>query len=183
VPNLQGLRSDFDWYISPTDQRTYEHIYTANHDRHGQISLSSLADFYSTIDVPDTDIRRAWDLVNPKQTEYINKDATMYFLHILNNRHDGVRVPRSIPASLRATMNRKEIEYDVSKVQVRGKRDDDVSVRRTTEREDWNSTTSSKKNDFAAGYLSRLGVGEGSSKYNSTGTTLPPLSNFRIRLT
>lgn len=73
-------------------------------------------------------------------------------------------------------MNQKKIEYDVSKVQV-GKREDDVPVRRTTERGDWNSTTSSKKNDFAAGYLSRLGVGEGSSKYNSAGSPPPQVQD------
>lgn len=67
-------------------------------------------------------------------------------------------------------MNQNQIEYDVSKVRVGGRRDDDVPVRRVSERGDWNATTSSRKDDFAAGYLARLGVGEGSSKYNSAGT-------------
>ena len=98
----------------------------------------------------------------------------MYFLHILNNRHRGIRVPRSIPASLRATMNQNQIEYDVSKVRVGGRRDDDTPVRRGNEGGDWNVTTSSRKDDFAAGYLSRLGVGEGSSKYNSAGMSNLP---------
>jgi actin cytoskeleton-regulatory complex protein END3 len=93
----------------------------------------------------------------------------MYFLHILNNRHRGVRVPKSIPASLRATMNQNQIEYDVSKVRIGGRRDDDIPVPSRSERGDWSATTSSRKDDFAAGYLSRLGVGEGSSKYSSAG--------------
>jgi hypothetical protein len=114
----KGLSNDFDWYISPTDQRNYERIYAANHNRHGQISLSSLSDFDSTIDVPDTDVRRVWNLVNPKRSEFINKDATLYFLHILNHRHRGVRIPRAIPASLRAMLNQGDIDYDVSKAQI-----------------------------------------------------------------
>ena len=120
--------------------------------------------------MPDSDIRRAWNLVNPKQSEFINKDATMYFLHILNHRHRGVRIPRAIPASLRATLNQGDIDYDVSRAKVGRGREEDVPVRRPRDRDEWNSTASSKKDDFAAGYLSRLGVGEGSSKYNSAGT-------------
>jgi actin cytoskeleton-regulatory complex protein END3 len=97
----------------------------------------------------------------------------MYFLHILNQRHQGVRVPRSMPASLRATLSQGDIEYDVERVKLDRGREDDVPVRKG--REDWRSTTLSRKDDFAAGYLSRLGVGEGSSKYNSSGTSV---SNF-----
>jgi len=167
--DLQGLSNDFDWYISPADNRNYEHIYAANHNRHGQISFNSLADFYETIEVPDTDIRRAWNLINPKQSEFIGKDATMYFLHILHHRHRGVRIPRNIPASLRATLNQGEIDYDVSRAKIGRGREEDVPVRRPRDRDDWRTTASSRKDDFAAGYLSRLGVGEGSSKYNSTG--------------
>src|SRR5579859_3681286 len=167
--DLQGLSNDFDWYISPADNRNCEHIYAANHNRHGQISFNSLADFYETIEVPDTDIRRAWNLINPKQSEFIGKDATMYFLHILHHRHRGVRIPRNIPASLRATLNQGEIDYDVSRAKIGRGREEDVPVRRPRDRDDWRTTASSRKDDFAAGYLSRLGVGEGSSKYNSTG--------------
>src|SRR5271154_7094664 len=153
----QGLSNDFDWYISPTNHRNYDRIYAANHNRHGQISLSSLSDFYSTIDVPDTDIRRAWNLVNPRHGEYINKDATLHFLHILHNRHQGVRVPRSIPASLRATLNQGDIDYDVSRAKIGRGNEEDVPVRSSRRGDDWSATTSSKKDDFAAGYLARLG--------------------------
>jgi hypothetical protein len=111
-------------------------------------------------------------LVNPKQSEYINKDATMYFLHILNHRHRGVRIPKSIPASLRATLNQGDIEYDLSKTKLGRGREEEVPVRSTRGRDDWNATASSRKDDFAAGYLSRLGVGEGNSKYNSSGPAL-----------
>jgi actin cytoskeleton-regulatory complex protein END3 len=155
--------------MSPTDQRNYERIYSANSNRHGQISFSGLSDFYSTISVPDTDIRRAWNLVNQKQSEFVNKDATLYFLHILNQRHQGVRIPRSIPASLRATLNQGDIEYDLSRTKIGRDRGDDVPVTRPRGRDEWESTTSTRKDDFAAGYLSRLGVGEGNSRYNSAG--------------
>lgn len=150
------------------DQRNYERIYAANYDRHGQISFASLSDFYSTLDIPDREIRRAWNLVNAKNSEFINKDAAMYFLHILNNRHRGVRIPKTIPASLRATLNQGDIDYDVSRAKI-GRETEDVPLRGSRDKDDWNSTITSRKDDFAAGYLSRLGVGEGNSKYNSTG--------------
>jgi hypothetical protein len=69
-------------------------------------------------------------------------------------------------------LNQGDIDYDVSRAKVGRGREEDVPVRKSRDRDDWNATASSKKDDFAAGYLSRLGVGESSTKYNSTGTLL-----------
>ena len=83
-------------------------------------------------------------------------------------------MPKTVPASLRATLNQGNIDYDVSKAKIgRGKDDDDdVPYRkRSTLRDDRNASASSRRDDFAAGYLSRLGVGEGGSKYNSAGAS------------
>ena len=97
----------------------------------------------------------------------------MYFLHILNHRHRRIRVPKTIPASLRATLNQGDIEYEVSRVKLGRGQEDDVPVRKARDRDDWNATVSSRKDDFAAGYLARLGVGESSAKYNSAGMHHP----------
>jgi len=76
-------------------------------------------------------------------------------------------------------LNQGDIDYDVSRAKLGRGKEDDVPVRRQLDRDEWNATASSKKDDFAAGYLSRLGVGEGSSKYNSAGI-LPPITRFDI---
>lgn len=76
-------------------------------------------------------------------------------------------------------MNQGDIEYDLSKTKVGRGREEDVPVRSTRGRDEWNATASTRKDDFAAGYLSRLGVGEGSSKYNSAGSlSLPQVLNI-----
>ncbi|KAG7699495.1 hypothetical protein KL951_001212 [Ogataea haglerorum] len=112
------LSSDFDWYISPSDKARYEDIYASSADRFGRITFQSLSELYRTLNgVPETDISFAWNLVNPKQSETIDKDQCLVFLHILSQRSSGKRVPKSVPPSLRATFSRETPSYDVNDYQ------------------------------------------------------------------
>ncbi|KAF2747850.1 EF-hand [Sporormia fimetaria CBS 119925] len=156
-----GLRSGFDWYMSPSDTSKYEEIYTANRDNHGNVSFSTLEGLFQDLDnVPDSDIRFAWNLVNPKARESVGKDACLAFLHILNQRSEGFRVPRSVPPSLRASFEKAHIDYDVegrSKAQATSKwaasRDED--------------TPTGRKSRFGDAYLTRLGVGDRANSYGA----------------
>lgn len=109
------LSDDFDWYISPTDKATYEAIYNSNSDTYGRVRFDSLNGLYETLkNVPKAEISSAWNLVNPKSFETIDKDQVLVLLHILNQRENGKRIPRGVPASLRATFSKEVPKYDLS---------------------------------------------------------------------
>jgi hypothetical protein len=115
-----GLSDDFDWYISPTDKLTYETIYNSNSDSYGRVKFDSLTSLYSSLkNVPRSDLSSAWNLVNPKSFETIDKDQALVYLHILNQREHGKRVPRGVPASLRATFSKEAPSYDLKSVQTK----------------------------------------------------------------
>lgn len=153
------LSSDFDWYISPTDKTSYEDVYNASCDTYGRITYNSLDGLYKSLPkVPVTDITYAWNIVNPKQSKTIDKDQCLVFLHILNQRSNGKRVPRSIPPSLRATFSKEIPEYDPSSHQA------DINIPEP-------SKVPEAKQSFASDYLNKLGSNSNSLVSNGTDFT------------
>ncbi|KAG7192097.1 endocytosis defective- protein [Scheffersomyces spartinae] len=146
------LSNDFDWYISPTDKATYETIYNTNCDSYGRCRFDSFKSLYDSLTkVPELDLSSAWNLVNPKQFETIDKDQVLVFLHILNQRENGKRIPRGVPASLRATFLKEVPNYDLK------------SYKSTPT----TNSGGSGKRGFAMNYLNKIGHSQDSQTHGT----------------
>ncbi|CAK7896155.1 actin cytoskeleton-regulatory complex protein End3p [[Candida] anglica] len=155
----EALSDDFDWYISPTDRSTYESIYNSNSDTLGRVRFDSLNSLYSTLTkVPRADISSAWNLVNPKSFETIDKDQVLVFLHILNQRENGKRVPRGVPASLRATFSKEQPSYDLSQSAAQPQKT-------------YQNPSANNKKAFGDSYLSKIGMNHNSVTGNDNSGT------------
>jgi hypothetical protein len=140
------------------------------------LAVHALNDLYSEINVPDTDITRAWsvfqaaygelianfwlnrNMVNPSKTPTIGKDQCIVFLHMLNGRHEGYRIPRSVPPSLRSSFEQNQINYNIESVNLPPQRASGPD----------RNTISGKKAAFGEAYITRLGVG-GSAGFTHSG--------------
>lgn len=93
--------------------------------------------------------RQAFKLVDVNQDDEIGKDQTVTFLHVLNQRQQGKKLPSTVPAALRSTFLRSNIDYNVGSGSYRV---------RAAQMNDAGASATSRKAAFADSYLTRLGV-------------------------
>lgn len=127
--------------------------------------VSSLDPLYTSLSIPATDLHTAWTLINPTATPTIAHDPALAFLHLLNKRDAGYRLPRTLPPSLRASFARRSAIDDSAHQPPAAA----AAAQRWGAGSGHHETSSGRKAKFGDTYLSRLGVG-GRGAYRPAGT-------------
>ncbi|CAG8519674.1 7959_t:CDS:2 [Diversispora eburnea] len=102
------LSDDFDWYMPPADKFNYENEYSRNIGPH----VSNFDDLYQRLGIPREQCIAAWSMVDVNFDQQLGKDQCLVFLHILNQRSKGKRIPDSLPSALKTSLMRGKLNYN-----------------------------------------------------------------------
>ncbi|KAG9300787.1 hypothetical protein G9A89_023585 [Geosiphon pyriformis] len=106
------LTDDFDWYMPPADKFNYENQYSSHVGPHGYVRFAFFDDLYETLGIPREECIEAWSLVDVNFEQKLGKDACLVFLHILNERSKGKRIPNVLPKALQTSLVRGKLNYN-----------------------------------------------------------------------
>ncbi|CAB4413759.1 unnamed protein product [Rhizophagus irregularis] len=106
------LSDDFDWYMPPADKFNYENEYTKHVGAHGYVRFANFDELYQRLGIPREECIAAWGLVDVNFEQQLGKDQCLVFLHILNQRSKGKRIPDSLPSALKTSLVRGKLNYN-----------------------------------------------------------------------
>ncbi|EDO19468.1 hypothetical protein Kpol_1002p118 [Vanderwaltozyma polyspora DSM 70294] len=116
IPKVETPK--IDWYISPEDKKSYENILSGIQTAtDGSYSYSSTTLVLKSkfFNIGTSDFEKTWKLVNPKNFASIDKDPTLYFIHILRQRNDlGCNIPSELPKALLDSFSKERVTYDLN---------------------------------------------------------------------
>ncbi|CAG8489601.1 2641_t:CDS:2 [Ambispora gerdemannii] len=106
------LTDDFDWYMPPADKFNYENQYSSHVGAHGYVQFAYFDELYLQLGIPREECIAAWNLADVNFEQRLGKDACLVFLHILNQRSKGKRIPSQLPNALKTSLLRGKLNYN-----------------------------------------------------------------------
>ncbi|CAJ0828603.1 13331_t:CDS:2 [Entrophospora sp. SA101] len=111
------LSDDFDWYMPPADKFNYENEYSKKVDQNGYVRFTSFDDLYTRLGISREEGIAAWNLADVNFEQKLGKDQSLVFLHILNQRSKGKRIPDNMPSALKTSLLKGKLNYNYNEVQ------------------------------------------------------------------
>ncbi|CAG8503890.1 30697_t:CDS:2 [Racocetra persica] len=106
------LSDDFDWYMPPADKFNYENEYKRHAGPHGYVRFADFDELYQRLGIPREECIAAWGLIDVNFEQRVGKDQCLVFLHTLNQRSKGKRIPDSLPNALKTSLIRGKLNYN-----------------------------------------------------------------------
>ncbi|KAJ1983800.1 endocytosis defective- protein [Dimargaris verticillata] len=101
VPPPPAPNEPFTWYIAPPDRSTYEARFSQYRRGAETVSLLYLNDYLKSYGLAWDDVMRYWNLIDVRRTQVLNKEQFVLLLHVLTSATKGIRIPPTLPASVR----------------------------------------------------------------------------------
>ncbi|KAK9766841.1 endocytosis defective- protein [Basidiobolus ranarum] len=100
-PQTYGMGSQgtdaFDWNVPLSDKFAYESIFTKYTDDGQYVAGNHLDELFQSFNLSNDEIYAAWQLVDVKNVQQLNKEQFITFLHIINHLRKGLALPQQCP--------------------------------------------------------------------------------------
>lgn len=98
--------------MPPADKFNYENEYKKQAGAHGYVRFADFDELYQRLGIPREECIAGWGLIDVNFEQRVGKDQCLVFLHILNQRSKGKRIPDSLPNALKTSLVRGKLNYN-----------------------------------------------------------------------
>ncbi|RKO98057.1 hypothetical protein CXG81DRAFT_16698 [Caulochytrium protostelioides] len=94
------MSREMDWYISPSDQFSYETQFSKLAKDEDTVAMDQMEPIFRTAHLPPAEFLQIWSLVDVTQRSVLSQTQFVYLMHLVNSRRRGRNLPDGTPLNI-----------------------------------------------------------------------------------